>query len=446
MAKILVLDPDKIFCKNIFSKISLINTSVQEVSSPKDALKALSTNSYNIIILNLTMAHTSELDLISYIKVNFDRCDVIVCVDIDDIEMARKAMHKGAYLYLLKPVTHQEVQIVINKILQSQEKESHYIESQSRLMQELVGNSKKMQRILQIAKKVAPTTGAVLITGESGTGKEVFARYIHMMSKRHDGHFVAINCGAIPENLVESELFGHKRGAFTGASLDKKGMLEEANLGTVFLDEIGDLSLHAQTKILRFLQEYEIRPVGSNSIIKVDVRVMAATNKNLLELVEKKEFREDLFYRLNIVQIHLPPLRERKENIPHLVKFFVFKYCQQMDRRLCSIHPEAEAMLMNYDYKGNIRELENIIERAVIMSENDIIKRQDMPENMVINRPLLSPGKEIKAKLDQTLEELERNHIAEVMERYQHNQTEAAKVLGISRSTLWRKLKSYNMV
>jgi DNA-binding NtrC family response regulator len=228
MSRILVLDPERQIQKNIFSRINLLNTTVQEVSSQNQALKQLGSSPFDIVVINLTRAHASELDLISYIKVNVERCDIIVLTDITELELARKAMRKGAYLYLLKPVTPAEVQIVINKIILHQDKERQYIESQSRLMHELIGNSKKMQRIIGIARKVAPTSSSVIIGGESGTGKEVFARYIHMMSKRHDGPFVAINCGAIPETLVESELFGHKKGAFTGASMDKKGLLEEA--------------------------------------------------------------------------------------------------------------------------------------------------------------------------------------------------------------------------
>jgi len=447
MNSILLIDPEQVLYKDLFSQIDLVNFTLTQSNSQSDALKTLSKNSFDVVVINLTTAKKAdELDLISYIKVNFERSDIIVITDIKEIESARTAIRKGAYLYLLKPVAPGDVKIVLNKIRLHQDQNQQFKDSQNRLMQELIGNSKNMGRIIKIAKKVAPTTSNVLITGETGTGKEVFARYIHMMSKRSDNEFIAVNCGAIPENLVESEFFGHKKGSFTGAVTNKRGLFEEAHLGTVLLDEVGDLPLPAQAKLLRFLQDYEIRPVGATQNIKVDVRVMAATNKNLQEEVVKGNFREDLFYRLNIIHIEIPPLRDRTENIGPLANFFLFKYAHEMEKKMPEISEEAKAILGHYTYPGNIRELENIIERAVVLAEGETIRGTDLPEKMKISRGLLPSGQAIKPSENISLDKLEKIHILKVMEKTNHNQTEASKILGISRSTLWRKLKTHNLV
>jgi len=325
MNSVLLVDPEQTLQQTVFSQVDLVNFSVTVTPSESTALKELNKNPYDIVVLNLTSSREKdELDLISYVKVNFERTEIVVLTTIREVELARTALRKGAYLYLLKPINPNDIKIILNKIRMYQEQNAQFVESQNRLMQELIGNSKSMHRVIKVSKKVAPTTSNVLITGESGTGKEVFARYIHMMSKRSENPFIAVNCSAIPENLLESEFFGHKKGSFTGAMADKKGLLEEAHLGTLFLDEIGDLAFVAQAKILRFLQEFEVRPVGSNITTKVDVRVLAATNKNLMEEVEKGTFREDLFYRLNIIHLDLPPLRHRRGKYRPPREFFSF--------------------------------------------------------------------------------------------------------------------------
>jgi len=325
------------------------------------------------------------------------------------------------------------------------------IEHEERILDDLMADSPAMKKVLRVAMKIAPTSSTVLIGGESGTGKEFFARIIHRHSLCGDGRFVAVNCGAIPDTLFESELFGYKKGAFTGADRDKPGLVEEAHGGTLFLDEIGELSQPAQVKLLRFLQERMFRSVGDTALRPVDVRVIAATNKDLRKLMEKGEFREDLFFRLNVFQLHLPPLRERKETIPNLVSLFVHKYNQDFGKNVTRFSKAAEGLIAAYDYPGNIRELENIIEHAVVMAEENEITERDLPESMFANRLLLTgpnAGTNAGAYTGDriaTLAEVEREHIKFVLNVTNHNQTEAANTLGISRSTLWRKIKEYNL-
>jgi transcriptional regulator with PAS, ATPase and Fis domain len=312
-----------------------------------------------------------------------------------------------------------------------------------------MAGSPAMEKVLRFAKKIAPTASTVLIGGESGSGKEFFARIIHRLSLRPEGRFVPMNCGAIPETLFESELFGHKKGSFTGADRDKQGLVEEAHLGTLFLDEVGELSPNAQVKLLRFLQEREFRRVGETVQRFVEVRVIAASNRDLATLVEQKKFREDLFYRLNVFYLYLPPLRERKETIPNLIRLFVHRNNELFGKHLATISKNAEAILANYAYPGNVRELQNIIEHAVVLAEGSEITERDLPEFMFRSRLLLSPPLQRETigapEHVPTLAEIEKNHIAAVLSVTDFNYTETSKKLGISRSTLWRKIKEYRI-
>jgi transcriptional regulator with PAS, ATPase and Fis domain len=309
-----------------------------------------------------------------------------------------------------------------------------------------------MQKILKTIYKIAPTVSTVLITGESGTGKEFAANIIHRLSKRDSEPFLAVNCGAIPEKLIESELFGSRRGAFTGA-VDKKGLFEEANGGTLFLDEVAELSQAAQVKLLRFLQNREIRRVGENESKNLDVRIIAATNRNVQEEIKKGTFREDLYYRLNTFHIELPPLRERRSAISNLIKHFIIKYQKETGKIIRRISQPAQVALKSYDYPGNIRELENIIEHAMVMAENEEIALEDLPEalhpsyTVPESRYLLSSppdGKVVSEPEDLSLAELERRHIIKVFEKHK-NISQTAEKLGISRTTLWRKLEEYKI-
>jgi transcriptional regulator with PAS, ATPase and Fis domain len=307
----------------------------------------------------------------------------------------------------------------------------------------MIGRSTRMQRIFRFVSKIAPTESAVLITGESGTGKELLARSIHYQSPRVNQPFLAINCGALPENLLESELFGHVRGAFTGAALDKKGLFEQADGGTLFLDEVGDLPFPSQVKLLRALQEGEVRRVGSNSAIRVDVRIISATNRDLRRAMETGEFREDLYYRLNVFQIEVPPLRQRHEDIPLLAAFFLDRVSSKMKKTVRGFSEEAQYILMRYDYPGNVRELENAIQRAVALAEDDLIRPEDLPPRMR-ERPtprIEGPKSALEIPDGLTLEDVESLYIRRTMEQAGGNVSEAARRLGVSRSTLWRKLK-----
>jgi two-component system response regulator HydG len=307
----------------------------------------------------------------------------------------------------------------------------------------IIGRSPRIQRIFRFVSKIAPTESAVILTGESGTGKELLARSIHYQSPRVHLPFLAINCGALPENLLESELFGHVRGSFTGASMDKKGLFEQADGGTLFLDEVGELALPSQVKLLRVLQDGEVRRVGSNSPTRVDVRIISATNRDLRAAMADGEFREDLYYRLNVFQIELPALRDRREDIPLLAGFFLDRVSSKMNKVVKGFSDEAQVLIMRYPYPGNVRELENAIQRAVALAEDDLIRPEDLPPRMRETRQpqIEGPRGAIEVPDGLSLEDVETIYIRRTMEQVEGNVSKAARRLGIGRSTLWRKLK-----
>ena len=305
----------------------------------------------------------------------------------------------------------------------------------------IVGKSAAIKKVIELAKKVASTDSTILVTGETGVGKELVAKYIHHMSPRSDKSFVTLNCGAIPETLLESELFGHKKGAFTDAIADKKGLFEEADNGTFFLDEVGELSLSTQVKLLRVIENQEIRAVGSNETRKVNVRIIAATNTDLAEAMKQGRFREDLFFRVNVIQIHIPPLRERKEDIPLLIAYFMHLYNQQFGKKVTDISEEAMTMMLNYDYPGNVRELDNIIQHAIIVAEGNVISRNELPSFVPVRQSLPEPTEPVF----KTMEEMEKDLIRETLLKCHSNQSLAAKKLAIGRTTLIRKMKKYKI-
>jgi two-component system response regulator PilR (NtrC family) len=367
----------------------------------------------------------------------------IIITAYGSLDTAINALRLGAYDYIMKPVEFDELIIKIknlfefrklvleNKILREEIQKKYDFDN-------LIGQNAKMQEVFTSIKKVAKTDGNILITGKSGTGKELIARALHYNSNRSGNRFVALNCGAIADTLVESELFGYRKGAFTGAIKDKPGFFEAAHKGTLFLDEIGIIPLNVQAKLLRAIEQKEIVPVGDTNPITVDARIISATNINLMDAIKEGKFRIDLYYRLNVVEINLPPLAERKDDIPLLVKHFIRKHSTEMNKHITSINNEAMKVLINYEWKGEIRELENVIERAIIFCESEIITLKDFPPNMMSSA---STGSQtIPESLKDAMHIYERKHITEHLAKYSYNKELTAQALGISVSSLYRKM------
>jgi len=446
---LLLVSADPGIKTGIGDNLALQGYRVLSARSAGDAIAQLDRERVDVVLLDLEKLVLQEMDVVRYVKTRQGSTEVIVLTTVRELEAARNAVRSGAAFYLVKPVAFRDLKQVLDNVVRRLAEETARYSLEQRVLQDLMAGSPAMEKLLALAIKIAPTDSTVLVGGESGTGKEFFARIIYRTSRRHAGPFIAMNCGAIPDTLFESELFGHRKGSFTGADRDKPGLVEDAHTGTLFLDEVGELSPAAQVKLLRFLQERSFRRVGDNAFRTVDVRVIAASNKDLTQLVRDGRFREDLFYRINVFYLHLPPLRERRETLPALIKLFVHRYNQTLDKQVSRISREAEAALAGYDYPGNVRELENILEHAVVLAEGNEIRREDLPEFMLRPRLMLpAPDGRTAAQADgefATLEETERRHIEAALQRYGAHYTEAAKRLGISRSTLWRKLKTYRL-
>ncbi len=446
---VFIIGGDVGFVKALTHFIEGFGHTVLTCNSPEGILSCSRQLDCDVFLLDLSFEGGSSINFVSFIRQRFPNSRLILIYEIEQIEMAVEGVKQGAYFYIPKKCNPSDIAELVHKAILDRQRE-RFLESnfESILFEELAGNNPQMRRLVEIIRKVAPTDSTVLILGESGVGKEVVAQVLHRLSPRRDKPFIAINCAALPETLLESELFGHVQGAFTGAEKDKRGLFAEADGGTIFLDEIGDMSLSTQAKLLRVLQNGEVRPVGSNTIQKVNVRVISATNKDLLKAVEEKTFREDLYYRLNVIQIRVPPLRDRKEALPALIQHFVSRYNHRFGRNIQGVEDSAMAFLRAYDYPGNVRELESIIAHAVIMAEGAYITIKDLPEYIIERQSnlLALPSHDDGSDGILTLAEVEAKHIKKVLERFNYNQTEAARALGISRSTLWRKMKEYNII
>lgn len=443
----MIISNDRVFRSKLHENLSLQGLVVLEAASQAEALPLLEKSKVDIAFLDIERMPPIEMDIVNYIRMRH-HAEVVVLTTLNEIEEATNALKSGAAFYLVKPLKLTDCKSVIDKLSLRVERTRDHVELEQRFLNDLMAGSPAMSKVLKFAMKIATTTSTVLIGGESGTGKEFFARIIHRMSQRYEGRFVPMNCGAIQDTLFESELFGHRKGAFTGADRDKSGLVEEAHLGTLFLDEIGELSPAAQVKLLRFLQEHEYRRVGDTVTRSVDVRIIAASNRDLGKMVEQKKFREDLFYRINVFNLYLPPLRERKETIPNLLWLFVNRYNQLFNKHITAVSKSAESILANYNYPGNVRELENIIEHAVVLAEGSEITERDLPEFTFRNHLLLTgPSREEPPPSNhvRTLADMEKEHISNTLAITEFNYTEASKRLGISRSTLWRKIKDYNI-
>lgn len=433
-----------------------------------EAMRLIRSEPFDLAILDIKMPGMSGLDLLDRIRET--KKDLLVVIMTADASMknAVESMKRGAYDYLTKPFDLEAIDAIIEKVSRAREISSQVTHLKSELKEHyqvektIIGSSSVMSDVYKIIGKVAPSDMTVLIQGESGTGKELIARAIHYNSSRLGKSFVPLNCAAIPKDLLESELFGHEKGAFTGATERKQGKFEQANGGTIFLDEIGDMPLELQAKMLRVLQEREIVRTGGNQTIQVDVRVLAATNQNLEGMVERREFREDLYYRLNVVPIQLPPLRERKDDIPLLADYFIRKTCEELDFPLKKCSPSAIEFLKTYSWPGNVRQMENVIKRAVILSTDPLLSKDDFPSLGSEKSTSGLPGMESSledlvdmklrkslADLDRmesgdvyqmVLEQVERPLIRFVLEKTRWNQLKAADILGINRNTLRKRI------
>lgn len=418
---------------------------VDRCHDAKGVLRMVGRASYNIIVLDLGLSTQADVDLVSYTRQRDASTQLILLFDLDRIEQALEGIRRGAFFYLPKSSAPSDVALLVEKAAQTLATRARMDRFEQTMFEELAGNTPAMQRVIELITKVAPTDSTILLLGESGTGKEVFANSIHRLSQRRDQPFIAINCAALPESLLESELFGHVKGAFTGAESDKRGLFEEADKGTVFLDEIGDMALVTQAKLLRVLQNGEIRRVGASQIQRVDVRIIAATNRDLAQAVKDNQFREDLYFRLNVITIRIPPLRERMDALPVLTNHFIAHFNRKFGKQVRSLDENATALLNNYAFPGNVRELESVIAHAVILADSDEIRPRDLPEHVQYG----SHGRRALTHTTDnrilSLAEMEDRHIRQALHACHGNQTLAAKQLGISRSTLWRKMSEYGI-
>jgi DNA-binding NtrC family response regulator len=425
---------------------------VDDAADGAQAIKKMGEGLYDLVITDLKMEGYDGIDVLKAAKSHSYDPEVLLVTAYGTVESAIEAIKLGAFDYLTKPLDSNRLIVTVGQALDKRRLKGEVENLRSQVgerysRKKIIAASSKMKKVLELVELVSGTDSTVLIEGESGTGKELVARAIHFSGTRAKRPFIAVNCGALPEPLLESELFGHVKGSFTGAIRDKKGLFEEADGGTLLLDEIGDMPSPIQVKLLRVLQEGEIRRVGGNSNISVDVRIIASTNRKLSALVEEGEFREDLFYRLNVIPITIPPLRERRDDIAPLINHFVGVYKGKLKKDVEGFSPEALEILLNHDWPGNIRELENVVERAMTLGSYTLISSSDLTKIFYLGK---SPSKSTEPESDdfnlhKAHEMLEREYILKALKKNDWNQSQAAKDLGIDRSSLWRKMKEYGI-
>lgn len=449
--KILIVDDDSAHLGMLRTVLKSLGHMVESATDGEYAIQMVKDKPCDLVLMDVRMANIGGIEALRQIKELNPAIPIIIMTAYSSVDTAVEAMKLGAYDYLTKPLNYEELKIIITRAMEHLQLT---LENQSLKEQvaagshfsEIIGSSSSLQKVVEMARIVAPTEATVLITGESGTGKELFARAIHANSERKEGSLVTVNCAALTETLLESELFGHEKGAFTGADRQRNGRFMQADKGTIFLDEVGEIPLSMQAKILRTIQEREIQRLGSDKNLNVDVRIIAATNRNLEDDVREGKFREDLFYRLNVVNLHIPPLRERDEDIPLLTLHFFKKYVQKNRKDLKGFTPTAMDALTRSAWPGNVRELENVIERAVILAMSPYISDKDLPPSL-----MASYHKDHKDKMPasgfggKSLDEIESQAISETLEQTQGNKSEAAKLLNITRTTLNNKLRKYNI-
>jgi DNA-binding NtrC family response regulator len=446
--KILVVDDEESMCDFLSIMLKKQGYHITTALSAKEGLKMLAKEAYEVVISDLKMKEMNGLELIDEINKKETVPTVIIMTAFATIESAIEALKKGAFDYIIKPFKVDEIKLAVARALEQRKirTENVYLKKQLKKKEgfgEIIGKSEILMEVLSQVRKIADSDSTVLLTGESGTGKELVARAIHQQSYRSERPFITVNCGALPEGLLESELFGHMKGSFTGAIKDKDGLFKVASEGVFFLDEVGEMSPRIQVKLLRVLQEKEIVPVGGTSPIKVDIRLIAATNADLDNEVSMGRFRKDLFYRLNVIPINIPPLRERKEDIPLLIDYFLKRYGQEPDGQERKISAEAKKILCNYNWPGNIRELENVLERAVTLQDDNTIVEKDLPENIIEGQGrVLAKTKELE---NPTLETIEKAYIFWILRESGWQKQRAAEILGIDPSTLYRKIEKYEL-
>lgn len=453
--KILVLDDEQGIC--LFLSMSLEDDyTVLTANTPSQAYKILESQDISLVLVDLMLGRKSGLDVLKTIKVSHPSVAVIMMTAYGNVSSSVEAIKLGAHNYLQKPLNIDELKVFIAQALEFQtlnrkvEVYSEELETRNSYAN-MVGRSQQMQKVYQLIDKLKRVDTGVLITGESGTGKELVARAIHFSGDRRDKPFITTNCAAIPDGLMEEEFFGHKKGTFTGAVADRQGKLELADGGTFFLDEVGELSLELQSKLLRAIQEKEIRPIGAASPKKIDVRYIAATNRDLWEMVKEGRFRQDLYYRLQVVEIRMPPLRERQQDIPLLCEHFLKRLSREKGQSASGLSKGAEALLMNYNYPGNVRELINALEYAMVISDGPVIEAEDLPESIRLGK-----GREVESSMgaeeavktflaDMSIKDVERLMVKAALERYPQSKRRAAASLGISERTLFYKIQDYGL-
>jgi two-component system, NtrC family, response regulator GlrR len=443
--KILVVDDDQNLLELVKMRLESADYEVTTASREEDALEAVKGQAFNLAIVDLQLKHQDGISLMESLHSVLPEIPVIILTAYGTIESAVEAMKRGAYSYLTKPFNPQDLLFQIDRALEKRRLTSEVQRLKGLLsdrydFSNIVARSGKMQRVLEAVAQIANVDSTVFIRGESGTGKELIAKAIHLASERKDKPFVAINCAAIPETLLESKLFGHEKGAFTGAIRSTKGLFAQAHEGAIFLDEIGDMSLPIQAKVLRVLQERQFYPLGSEKLVEVDVRVIAATNKDLEDQVKQGLFREDLFYRIHVIPIYLPPLRERKEDLPPLADHFIKKFNRQMKKEVKGLSPSALQRLMLHDWPGNVRELENTIEYAVAMTQRDILT-----DEYILQTKGALPGEQPLKPLKEARDDYEKSYLIHLLEICKGNVSQASKLAGKYRADFYDLLKKHDL-
>lgn len=446
---ILVVDDDPGHRATLKTVLKSWNYSISEAADGQAAVERVTETPFDLVLMDVRMAAMDGIDALKRIKSYNPAVPIIIMTAYSSVESAVEAMKAGAYDYLTKPLDFDELRLTIERALEHTrlKDENKALRDQLKTLadsRQIVASSPQMKELLEMVAAIAPSEATVLITGDSGTGKELIARAVHANSSRSKGPLVTVNCAALAESLLESELFGHEKGAFTGADRRREGRFVQADGGTLFLDEVGEMSMAMQAKLLRVLQEGEIQRVGGDSSISVDVRVIAATNKDLSQMVGQGKFREDLFYRLNVVNLHVPALCERTDDIPALAQHFINLYAERNRKKIKGLTPHAMDSLRKYAWPGNVRELENVMERAVILSPGEYITEKDLPSN--IAKPAGPPPAEPSVRETAgSLDALEKSAIARALEKAGGNKSEAARLLGITRRTLYNKIEKYGI-